>query len=150
MVFSCVDLLFHGYLAFKEARGHQIVDNADDDPDDTNRVRGRIERNEDRTNDDRSDDRADKKAQRVRMVLTLHPEMPDYADIQDHIGGKSTEVHDLCQTVHTDVEEEWQKHERKSGNEERCHQRHATLLIHLRERTWKRAALTHHVEHARD
>ena len=38
MVFSCVDLLFHGYLAFKEARGHQIVDNADDDPDDTNRV----------------------------------------------------------------------------------------------------------------
>ena len=74
MVFSCVDLLFHGYLAFKEARGHQIVDNADDDPDDTNRVRGRIERNEARTNDDRSDDRADKKAQRVRMVLTLHPE----------------------------------------------------------------------------
>ena len=84
------------------------------------------------------------------MVLALHPEMPEHADIQDHIGCKGAEVHDLCQTIHTDVEEEWQKHERKSGNEERRHQRHTTLLVHLRERTWKRPALTHHVEHARD
>ena len=85
MVFCCMDLLFHGYLAFEKTRGHQIVDDADDDPNDADRVRGQIERNEDRTNDDRSDDRADQKAQRVRMVLALHPEMPEHADIQDHI-----------------------------------------------------------------